>query len=147
MNYAALRLLSQSTKTLREQQEDAVVPWGAFRHLPRISDLNEPPADLRQRRLSEPTLKFKVHTVSEPDYAWLDEESAAPVYWKTPIPKRAAPREQETIQGEFFNSLRVGKNAHGPYGLTWEGQVEEIARLLQASQRAETCVWRRGDDA
>ncbi|KAJ1465973.1 hypothetical protein T484DRAFT_1988701 [Baffinella frigidus] len=59
------------------------------------------------------TLEFKVHTVPHPDFDWLNdtEEPAAVVkYRKTPIPKRAPPSEEKTMQGAAGHSpVRNGK--------------------------------------
>jgi hypothetical protein len=72
----------------------------------RHSDCNvKPPSYLQQcRRLSEPTLEFKVEKVRVPDLDWLndtegfEEPAPARVFRKTPMAKRAPPREPETIQ-------------------------------------------------
>ncbi|KAJ1465960.1 hypothetical protein T484DRAFT_1922481 [Baffinella frigidus] len=65
----------------------------------------KPPAYLQNcRRLSEPTLEFKVEKVRVPDLDWLndtegfEEPAPARVFRKTPMAKRAPPREPETIQ-------------------------------------------------
>ena len=50
------------------------------------------------------------------------------------------------IQGASFDSSRVDKQAEESDRPMWEEHVAKISRCLQASHRAETCVWRRGDD-
>ena len=153
--YKTRRALSDSCKTLPVHHDDDPSAAGSFQlaaNHRRFSDFSiKPPADLQHdRRASEPTLKFKAHTL--PAYAWLNgidtfqDPAAARVYRETPTPKRAPPREKDTIQGASSDSPRVDKKAAAPDGATWEEHVAQVSRFLQASQRAETCVWRRGDD-
>ena len=137
---------------------------GAVQHGHRFNDFDiKPPTDLQHnRRLREPTLLFKVHTLPAPDSASLNDTVQWTVYRTTPIPKRKAPREKDTMQGAPFGSPRFGEKAAEPDGLTseftstskfptelptgthrtWEGRrVVPFSRFLQASHKAETCVW------
>ncbi|KAJ1470615.1 hypothetical protein T484DRAFT_1979675 [Baffinella frigidus] len=75
---------------------------------------------------------------------------------KTPMPKRAPPREPETIQRILRRCAQLPQEArvrpfeqkaeqHG--GRTWEEYTATITRSFQSVPRVKTCVWRLGDDA
>jgi hypothetical protein len=169
-SFKAHKALRDSSKTLRDHPDWKEETEDTLRQGPynrRASDFNiSHYAQGSTGAKRKPMLEFKVRTVRVPDFAWLndtgdfEEPAPARVFRKTPVPKRAPPREPETIQGPSCEFPRKGaqhpraagvrpfeQKAEQHGGRTWEQYTAAITRLLQSAPRAETLVWRRGDDA
>jgi len=126
-NYKAIRALGDSCKTLPVHHDDGPSAKGSVRPAAnhrRVSDFSfKPPADSQHnRRVSEPTLAFKVHTLPAPDYAWLNDTenfrapAAARVFRKTPVPRGAPPREnflKKYVKSMSWHSLIPTRYQHG----------------------------------